>query len=109
MNTSETQISEDGRELWDLATRVADHIHRQALVAEKKKQLRDCGAACGDCDYWMKSSLCPKEHNVNGRNRGPSMNGMKCGKFIETREANERRARLIGEIASLMSNKGNAI
>ena len=39
--------------------------------------------ACGDCYFWMKSSLCPQERNVNGRNKGPSMNGSICEKFAE--------------------------
>ena len=38
---------------------------------------------CGDCDFWMKSSLCPEERNVNGWNKGPSMNGIPCSKFQE--------------------------
>ena len=27
---------------------------------------------CGDCSHWMKSSECPREHNVKGMSRGPS-------------------------------------
>jgi hypothetical protein len=37
---------------------------------------------CGHCDHWMKSTDCPKEHNVNGWSRGPSCEGMPCSKFI---------------------------
>lgn len=36
---------------------------------------------CGDCSHWMKSSQCPKERNVNGRNRGPSCEDRICEKF----------------------------
>lgn len=36
---------------------------------------------CGDCDNWNKSRLCPKEVNVNGRSRGPSMNSFTCPSF----------------------------
>ena len=36
---------------------------------------------CGDCYYWMKSSECPRERNVKGRNRGPSISGSPCEKF----------------------------
>lgn len=42
---------------------------------------------CGNCFFWMKSSLCPKEHNVNGYARGPSCNGMACEKFERTETA----------------------
>ena len=37
---------------------------------------------CGDCSYWMTSS-CPLEKNVNGYNRGPSMNDPICDIFCE--------------------------
>ncbi len=36
---------------------------------------------CGDCYWWMKSKDCPREKNVNGFSRGPSMSGIACGKF----------------------------
>jgi hypothetical protein len=36
---------------------------------------------CGNCDHWMKSRVCPKEKNVNGRNKGPSMNEFACELF----------------------------
>ncbi len=35
---------------------------------------------CGECQYWMTRG-CPSEKNVNGRNRGPSMNGCACFKY----------------------------
>ena len=35
---------------------------------------------CGDCSLWM-TSKCPEEKNVNGWNRGPSMNGYTCHQF----------------------------
>lgn len=36
---------------------------------------------CSDCDFWMKSSLCPKEHNVRGYSKGPSCDAFPCSKF----------------------------
>jgi hypothetical protein len=38
---------------------------------------------CGNCQHWMKSSRCPRESNDNGRQRGPSVSGIPCSKFIE--------------------------
>lgn len=35
---------------------------------------------CGNCAYWM-TSICPKETNVNGYKKGPSMNEIGCSKF----------------------------
>ncbi|MFA4871336.1 MAG: hypothetical protein WC623_24265 [Pedobacter sp.] len=37
---------------------------------------------CGHCDFWLKSSQCPKEHNITGRNVGPSANSFPCSKYI---------------------------
>ena len=36
---------------------------------------------CGNCFYWMKRGSCPKEKNVNGYNRGPSIDAPPCSKF----------------------------
>lgn len=37
---------------------------------------------CGECSHWMKSSLCPREHNVKGMSRGPSCGDSVCSKFV---------------------------
>lgn len=44
---------------------------------------------CGNCFFWMKSSLCPREHNVKGYSQGPSMSGLACKKFERTKSAEE--------------------
>lgn len=44
-----------------------------------KKYIRQ--KTCSDCDKWMKSSLCPYEHNVRGYSRGPSCSAFPCSKF----------------------------
>ena len=36
---------------------------------------------CGDCNKWMKSSECPREHNVRGISRGPSWGEPTCDQF----------------------------
>ena len=43
--------------------------------------IASCLPRCGDCSHWMKSSECPREHNVKGMSRGPSCDGMACDKF----------------------------
>ena len=35
---------------------------------------------CGDCRLWM-TRQCPREANVNGWNKGPSMSAAICDKF----------------------------
>ena len=37
---------------------------------------------CGDCRLWM-TKQCPREKNVDGWNRGPSMSGWTCEKFAK--------------------------
>ena len=81
-----THVSPDGCEIWDWAAKLSEHTHRQdkirQLKAEITKPLR-----CGDCYWWMKSRDCPREVNVGGRNRGPSMNDRPCGKMQETSQS----------------------
>jgi hypothetical protein len=60
------------------------------------------GTRCGDCDYWMKSRDCPREHNVNGYTRGPSCEGIPCPKFKECRLTTARRAELKEKLAALV-------
>lgn len=38
---------------------------------------------CGNCNKWMKSSQCPREHNVNGMTRGPSSEEIACKQYVE--------------------------
>lgn len=43
---------------------------------------------CGDCNKWMKSSLCPQEHRHKGRWYGPTMNQWACELFEQVRPIN---------------------
>lgn len=87
----------NGPDLWDAFEQAAQRISNQA-------QLRDLVAIvnnftrreCGHCEHWMKSKQCPKEVNVNGWNKGPSMSEPPCAKYevkqYVQREAAERQA-----------------
>jgi hypothetical protein len=37
---------------------------------------------CGNCVWWM-TARCHREYHQNGRRRGPSCNGLSCGKYVE--------------------------
>jgi len=39
---------------------------------------------CGNCNKWMKSRMCPREKNVNGRNKGPGRTSWPCKDFEPT-------------------------
>ncbi|MFA7628603.1 MAG: hypothetical protein WCY37_04350 [Candidatus Dojkabacteria bacterium] len=48
---------------------------------DEDKKISHIGKDCGDCYHFMKSSECPKEVNVGGFNRGPSINSRACEKL----------------------------
>ena len=92
-------VSPDGRELWDWAGRLSEHVHREDRLRKLRARIAPIGTRCGDCDKWMKSSLCPQERNVNGYTRGPSCEGLKCAQFVEAGSATRLRADLLAELA----------
>lgn len=100
-------ISSDGREVWDWAGKLSEHVHRLDDMRRIGAEIRTTGTTCGDCDLWMKSSQCPKERNVNGRNQGPSCNTAKCVKFVETTQATRRRTELQERLSALESKATN--
>lgn len=61
----------------------ADRARTEALERlGKLDELRRLATPhCGSCYFWMKSRECPRETNIGGRNRGPSMGAMPCQKF----------------------------
>lgn len=63
----------DGMALWAKINHELD----QARHFERAARPR-----CGNCRLWM-TRACPAERNVNGRNRGPHMNGAACAVFAE--------------------------
>lgn len=76
------------------------------IAVQRAEKVRELTAAiakvrCGDCDKWMKSRQCPREHNVRGQSRGPSCEGMPCGQFVETVTARDRRQANRDKLAAL--------
>ena len=64
-----------------------DAMSRATRFAELRKERQQLAAhqtnpKCGDCYNWMKSSMCPREHNVRGQTTGPSCNGARCESFV---------------------------
>lgn len=102
MNTAPelpAQISNDGREIWDWAGKMSEHIHRQDRIQKLRARIIKIGTVCGDCSKWMKSSQCPNEHStMSGYNKGPSCEGRKCGAFIECARSTNFRTELTAEL-----------
>lgn len=94
-------ISSDGREIWDWAARFSDHVHRLDEMRRLREQIFQIGRGCGDCSKWMKRSDCPREHNVNGQTRGPSMSAPVCREFTECPRETARRDALKLTLAAM--------
>jgi hypothetical protein len=99
------EISSDGREVWAWGHALSEWTHRQQKKRELYADLRDLPSRCGSCDNWMKSRECPREHNVNGRNRGPSMNAPICPKFIIKPSTAELIARKRAELDAMLAEE----
>lgn len=71
--------------IFDQFMKFSDRLHRADAARKHLDEMR-CRATpvCGSCFFWMKSRDCPREHNVNGYNRGPSMSASPCSKFKGT-------------------------
>lgn len=103
MNTNfPDKISTDGKELWDWAARLGDHIHRQHRISELVASIRDLEPRCGTCRHWMKRGDCPKEDGVS---KGPSMNSPSCDKHTETGWVTVLREERRAELAALKGEK----
>ncbi len=97
------EISPDGKEIWDWATRLSKRVHTVQRLREIDADLAGIRAGrCGDCDHWMKSRECPREANANGMSRGPSMNAPKCGEYVAKAWVLERKGKLEAERGEVM-------
>jgi hypothetical protein len=79
-----TDISPDGREIWQWAEDLAGHCARADKIRTLKQRTAKIGTRCGDCANWMTKS-CPKERPGTGKRSGysvgPSCNDSICSKF----------------------------
>ena len=67
-------------DIWDRMAAATVEIHRRGRMRELERKIAK--TACGDCRLWMHSRECPREKNVNGYTRGPSMNADICELFV---------------------------
>ena len=89
----------DSQAIWDAAAEAGRVREMERKASDLRRKIRS--VECGDCDLWMKSSMCPRERNVNGWNRGPSMSDPICHQF-ELKDSSERaRARWQSELDDL--------
>lgn len=75
----------DLRNVFGMFTEFSARLHAEDKRRKELAHLREnARQTCGNCDKWMKSRECPREHNVNGRSRGPSCNALPCGQFVSS-------------------------
>lgn len=94
-------VSSNGSEIWDWAIALSRHEGRLREMRRLRERIAEVGTKCGDCDHWMKSRQCPKEHNVNGYSRGPHMNHPTCRQFSESSFATKLRTDLTAGLTAL--------
>lgn len=73
-------------------------IHRMKVEADHTDRRE-----CGNCEHWLKSRECPREHNVNGMSRGPSMSAPACSKFVLKPWVAELKQKRLAEIELALS------
>lgn len=94
------EISSDGREIWDWASKLSAEVQRRDDIRKLSIQIRNAETQCGSCETWMTRS-CPREvhSNKTGRSTGPSSQSIKCDKFRMTgysaRELESAKEKLI--------------
>jgi hypothetical protein len=99
-------VSANGLEIWAWAADLSAWRQRQDRMRELTRQIAK--VRCGDCQHWMKSRICPREHNVNGRNKGPSCEGVICDKFVEEPHYATLRAERRAELNELIAQDESA-
>ena len=79
------EISPNGKEVWDWASRLSDSAQRAHEIVTLRRKIRNMENQCGSCAHWMTSS-CPREMHSNktGRSTGPSSQALKCSTFAMT-------------------------
>ena len=89
-----TEISPDGREVWDWAARLSAQAQKADEVKRLTKQIQNAETQCGSCAHWMTRQCSREQHNnKTGRNTGPSSQSLKCEKFaMPPRQAKELEA-----------------
>lgn len=70
--------------IFDVLNEESRRYHLKIKIKELENKINSLNTACGHCDKWMKSQECPKERNVNGRQKGPSIGDPRCDEFKES-------------------------
>jgi hypothetical protein len=83
---------------FDFGMAFSDRVHELDRLQKLRARIGKIGTRCGDCDKWMKSRECPKEHNVNGQTTGPSNDEIKCNQFTEALSSTRLRTQLLAEL-----------
>jgi hypothetical protein len=85
-------------------------VNRISLIESLCAKLTEAASIdrreCGNCDFWMKSRECPREHNVNGFSRGPSMSAPACSKYLVKPWVVELKLKRLNEAVAFAQEHG---
>lgn len=98
-----SEISPDGREIWDWAAQLSARRHLVTKARELAEDIRYT-TRCGSCRLWMTKG-CPREvhDNRRGRSVGPSMKAAVCASYDEKPTETARRAELQQELDGVVA------
>ena len=89
-------------DIFDAMMKVSEEKQKQDDITEIRAEIIKLESKrCGHCDFWMKSSSCPAERNVNGRSKGPSMNEIACDKFIREKWIDDLISKKRGQLKNM--------
>ena len=83
---------------------------RLSELAEFRRRLQEArqtdSRRCGNCNHWMKSRDCPRERNVKGFSRGPSMGAPACDQFSLEKWVADLKAKRLADLDRDMEAAG---
>jgi hypothetical protein len=96
------EISSDGREVFDWADRMSDHVQKLQRRRDVWGAILEGTTTCGSCVKWM-TDACPREvqDNRRGHKVGPSCKAVKCNEFAMSSYDEKRIQGLRDEYATL--------
>ena len=99
-------VSNDGREIWDWASRLGDRSARQHKESMLRADIRRLSRKeCGHCNDWMKSRVCPREWNDRGMCRGPSCSDAACSQFSRKSYVSDLIAEKQDELSAMLAQR----
>lgn len=92
----------DANAIFSAVEKFSEAVQKIGQIKKLSASISDLAPRCGRCYFWMMSSECPREKNINGYSRGPSCDGFPCEKFSEKQYVTELRDARKAQLAALV-------